>query len=440
MRAGVLVKIGDTVISKIECQRYTVMKLIGQGGQGSVFLLEHPNRGKKVLKWYTPEQATEQQYDVILRAIRIGKPAAGKHITFIWPQDIVETDSGFGYIMELIDSRFIGYGNMIRDISLAPSLKMRCAISRHLVQAYQLLHLSGYCYRDISDGNFLFDPQSGDVVICDNDNVGVEGIDISQVLGTLEFMAPEVVLGKARPGVGSDLYSLAVLLFKFLVWHHPYHGLLEYMVKSWDLFAKRWLYAETPIFIFNPKDRRNRLPDVEGYRDVHKMWELLPESLRRTFILAFTTGIYDVTQRPREHDWIAAIADAEDSLIRCAYDGAENFYGRDHTCCWFCKKPLDAPDVLIVTSPYGVRDILLYSGGTLTAGQLDSVGGSLDEDTVIGVVVGEKGSLSLSNCGSTVWKCGISQIECGGAVPLRDGLEIEFSEAVKGTFRIGGLI
>ena len=243
-------KIGDTVTTKIECQKYTVMKLIGQGGQGHVFLLEHPNRGKKALKWYLPEQSTEQQYNAILAAIRAGKPMTDDGTQFIWPQDIIEIDGRFGYVMDLIPSRFVGYGDMLRDRSLAPTLAMRCKISRRLVRAYQQLHLSGYCYRDISDNNFLFDPKSGDIVICDNDNVGVEGIDSSQVLGTLEYMSPEVSTGKCQPGVNSDLYSLAVLLFKFFCWHHPYHGILEYNVKSWDLCAKRWLYGETPIFIF----------------------------------------------------------------------------------------------------------------------------------------------------------------------------------------------
>jgi hypothetical protein len=39
----------------------------------------------------------------------------------------------------------------------------------------------GYSYRDISFGNLFFDPDTGDVLICDNDNVSANGKDMSGV-------------------------------------------------------------------------------------------------------------------------------------------------------------------------------------------------------------------------------------------------------------------
>ena len=59
----------------------------------------------------------------------------------------------------------------------------------------------------------FFDPDTGDVLICDNDNVSANGIDNSSVYGTPRFMAPEIVMGQAKPSRNTDLYSLAVLLF-----------------------------------------------------------------------------------------------------------------------------------------------------------------------------------------------------------------------------------
>ena len=58
----------------------------------------------------------------------------------------------------------------------------------------------------------FFDPDTGDVLICDNDNVSANGIDNSSVYGTPRFMAPEIVMGQAKPSRNTDLYSLAVLL------------------------------------------------------------------------------------------------------------------------------------------------------------------------------------------------------------------------------------
>ena len=70
-----------------------------------------------------------------------------------------------------------------------------------------MLHLNGYCYRDISSGNMV-DPDTGDVLICDNDNVGINRQSDSQVDGTYEFMAPEVIIalrGRRRRRIGTRL-------------------------------------------------------------------------------------------------------------------------------------------------------------------------------------------------------------------------------------------
>ena len=44
----------------------------------------------------------------------------------------------------------------------------------HLADAFLQLHARGLCYRDISQGNVFVDPQTGDIQICDNDNVGID--------------------------------------------------------------------------------------------------------------------------------------------------------------------------------------------------------------------------------------------------------------------------
>ncbi len=41
----------------------------------------------------------------------------------------------------------------------------------NMVEGFRALHNRGYSYQDLNDGNFFINPQSGDVLICDNDNV-----------------------------------------------------------------------------------------------------------------------------------------------------------------------------------------------------------------------------------------------------------------------------
>lgn len=45
---------------------------------------------------------------------------------------------------------------------------------------------------ETKDPNLFFDPDTGDVLICDNDNVSANGVNHSSVYGTPRFMAPEM--------------------------------------------------------------------------------------------------------------------------------------------------------------------------------------------------------------------------------------------------------
>src|SRR5256885_1046760 len=82
------------------------------------------------------------------------------------------------------------------------------------------LHARGLCYRDISFGNAFFDPETGEVLICDNDNVTVDAQAKGGVYGTPRFMSPEIVRGETAPNSQTDLFSLSVLLFYMFMMHH----------------------------------------------------------------------------------------------------------------------------------------------------------------------------------------------------------------------------
>jgi serine/threonine protein kinase len=113
------------------------------------------------------------------------------------------------------------------------------------------------CYSDISFGNVSLDPSTGQVCICDNDNVHVDG-EPSGIGGTIGFMAPEIVRGKSMPTIDTDLFSLAVLLFYIFMMHHPLEGKKELEIKCFDYPAKKKLYGTEPLFVFDPQDNSNR--------------------------------------------------------------------------------------------------------------------------------------------------------------------------------------
>ena len=69
-----------------------------------------------------------------------------------------------------------------------------------LCTAFKRLHEEGYSYQDLNDGSFFFDPHTGELLICDNDNVTADKKNLG-VLGKMRYMAPEIVRGdKTRGG------------------------------------------------------------------------------------------------------------------------------------------------------------------------------------------------------------------------------------------------
>jgi serine/threonine protein kinase len=96
-------------------------------------------------------------------------------------------------------------GSVLPRVRIKPRELAACI---HLVEAYRALHSQGIAYRDISQGNVFFDPATGDILVCDNDNAVVDGRQAG-IEGTMEFMAPELVRGDpgASPSTQSTWFS-----------------------------------------------------------------------------------------------------------------------------------------------------------------------------------------------------------------------------------------
>ncbi len=325
----------------------TVEQFLGGGGQGEVYRAELS--GKVVaLKWYFSASATPEQRAALETLVKKGPP----NEKFLWPMELTsaQTVPGFGYIMPLRESRYKGIVDLMKR-RIEPTFRALATAGLDLSHSYLQLHAEGLCYRDISFGNVFFDPDTGDVLICDNDNVTVDGEGKGGILGTPRFMAPEVVRGETLPSTQTDLFSLAVLLFYMFMVHHPLEGKRELEIHCLDLPAMTRLYGTEPLFIFDPDDDSNR--PMPGYHDnVLAFWPLYPQFLRDLFTQAFTEGIRDPQNgRVRESEWRAAMVRLRDSIVYCVNCGAENFYdaetlrasGGKPGSCWSCGKEIQLP-------------------------------------------------------------------------------------------------
>lgn len=368
-----LLETGDKVQMSPSELSYEVGAFLGGGGQGEVYrarLVDGQDTAMSVaLKWFFPHYLRRDP-DLrarLERAVDTGPPSD----RFLWPQELVHMADrpGFGYVMPLREDRFVGITDLVTR-RVEPTFRSLVTAAFELAHNYRQLHAKGFCYRDISFGNVFFDPQNGEVRICDNDNVSVNNKGSGPIGGTARFMAPEIVRGEAVPSTQTDLFSLAVLLFYMLVNHHPLEGAREAQIRCFDLPAMTRLYGSDPLFIFDAQDDSNR-PLLGSHDNALALWPLYPYFIQDLFLQTFSEGLHDTDKRTRESEWSNDLVRLRDSIFHCQHCGVENFHdpdtksisdGRSQTC-WACASPhrlpprirIDRNDVAMLN-----HDTLLY--------------------------------------------------------------------------------
>ena len=373
-------KAGSVLTS--ECGNvYKVVKMLGAGGQGEVYDVTC-NDKHYALKWYFKHTATPEQKKILNKLVETGKPDD----SFLWPEDVVFQKEGesFGYIMPLRSKEYKSIIDLMK-CRANPSFYSLARAAYNLVKGYQKLHAAGYQYRDISFGNVFFNPDNGDVKICDNDNVTPNGAKEGGVYGTPRFMAPEIVRGEAKPSRNTDRFSLAVLLFYMFMVNHPLEGAEEAKIKCMDIHAMNRLYGTNPIFIYDPDNAKNR--PVPGYHDNAIIyWEIYPQYLKDLFIKSFTVGLSEPAKRVTEKEWQDAIAKLMSGIVICPDCGAEVFFDdakdlAEHVC-WNCSRAVKIPSRIVL----GKKKIKvpITSATKLYSHHINE---DYDMDTIVGTIV-----------------------------------------------------
>jgi Tol biopolymer transport system component len=205
--------------------RYRLVRVLGQGGMGVVFLAQDARHERAVaVKVLRPELARSIGAERFLREIRIA--ARLNH-----PNILVLIDSGSAgeflyYITPFIEGETLR-DRLTRERQLP--LEDAIAITREVADALSHAHSLGLIHRDIKPENIMF--EAGHAIVCDFGiaravtEAGRERLtETGLAVGTPTYMSPEQAMGDEHLDGRSDMYSLACVAYEMLAGDPPYHA------------------------------------------------------------------------------------------------------------------------------------------------------------------------------------------------------------------------
>jgi eukaryotic-like serine/threonine-protein kinase len=216
-----------------EFGRFRLLKLLGRGGMGAVYLAEDPPLGRKValkVPFFDPSES-HVRIERFLREARLA--AALDHPNICTFLDAGEIDG-----RPFLTMAYIAGTRLTRAIDAEkPMPQVRAAeIVHKLALALEHAHGKQIIHRDLKPANVILTP-SGEPVVLDfglakqvggtNPNEPILTL-MGAVLGTPSYMAPEQVRGNLEAiGPATDIYALGVILFELLTGRPPYTGPLN---------------------------------------------------------------------------------------------------------------------------------------------------------------------------------------------------------------------
>lgn len=350
-----------------------IIEKLGEGGQGTVYRVLI-NQKECALKWYHPGilESPEAFYKNLVKNIKKGAP----NPAFLWPEFITQkAHDSFGYVMKLRPAKYHDFSDFLLNKANFKSLSRVVQAALNICNGFRDLHRKGYSYQDLNDGNFFIDPNTGDVLICDNDNVAPYGESLG-IAGKARYMAPEVVRNIKHPDNMTDRFSLAVILFRLFFLDHPLEGEKVHLIPCLTEDFELQVYGQKPLFIYDPKDTSNRPGDID--KNVIRLWPLYPKFIQDAFIKVFSSEC--MTQnatRPTDNDWQILLTNLRSSISICPACGEETFILQNGCQCVNCH--VSIPKQRILDCKDGKYQVILFPGNKLYRCHVDEESDDFNE-------------------------------------------------------------
>jgi serine/threonine protein kinase len=203
--------------------RYKIIKLLGQGGMGKVYLVQDERLHdqqialKLLSREYVKDERAKERF---LREVVLARKIS--HSNIARTHDIGECPEGLYLTMEYLEGQSLK--QIVARGPIETSYGLR--IAREILQGLRAIHEAGIIHRDLKSANIMVS-KSGEVKITD---FGIaspgysELTESHEIIGSCQYMAPELWSGSAA-SARSDLYAYGVVLYEVFCGILPFEGI-----------------------------------------------------------------------------------------------------------------------------------------------------------------------------------------------------------------------
>jgi serine/threonine-protein kinase len=230
-KTPIVVEVGQVISSK-----YKLLRLLGDGGMGSVYEAEHLRLGTHVaIKVLHSDLARRAGLvERFLQEARVSAQIRSPHVVHV--TDVEATPDGVAYlVMELLQGEPLStLEKRERTLPVATA----CEYTSQILQALEAAHSLGVVHRDLKPDNVFLTFDGGKPVIKLIDfgiaklkraegatGAGQKNLTVAGMLmGTPEYMAPEQAYSATDVDARADIYSVGVMLYEMLSGQTPAQG------------------------------------------------------------------------------------------------------------------------------------------------------------------------------------------------------------------------
>ena len=221
--------VANNLTGKTLSNRYEILRPLGEGGMGKVYLAKDKRFGKQVVvKVPTMEAGDKEFKDRFMR--EIASIATLEHLHIVTTVDWGEIE-GIPFLV----LRYLSGGSLRDRITDAQGFYKPMPLEGlnqwlpQIASALDFIHTKNWVHRDLKPDNILFD-EAGNPYLADfgiakaleGAPMGVK-TTMGAFIGTPQYMAPEMHLGKSI-GPRADQFGLAVLVYEALAGKIPFAG------------------------------------------------------------------------------------------------------------------------------------------------------------------------------------------------------------------------